>query len=89
MSSYAVAFAILGTGLLLAAILWSVPRIKRRRSVRRFRAQLVNLDVVTLGWAQSLREQDPSDEVPEARPPSRRHRRARPPQPEGGEPLTD
>lgn len=89
MSSYAVAFAILGTGLLLAAILWSVPRLKRRRSVRRFRSQLVNLDVVTLGWAQSFREHDQSDEVPDPRPPSRRHRRARPPQPDGGESVSD
>jgi hypothetical protein len=75
LSSYAIAFGILGAGLVVAAVLWSRPRLRQRGQVRRFRQQLVHVDIVSLSWAQSLRHQDPSDEVPGSIPELPRPRR--------------
>lgn len=84
MNSYTLAFAILGSGILTAAILWSLPKLRCRRQVRQFRRELSHVDVVTLAWRESLPGQDPSDDVPvqshEARR-SRRNRRHEPPAP--------
>jgi hypothetical protein len=88
LNSYTLAFAILGTGLLLAGILWSIPRLKRRKSVRQFRHDLDHLDVIAAGWSQSLRFGFASDEAPAPLPESRRGRRNRRDNPRAeGEPL--
>ena len=77
MNSYAMAFGILGGGLVLAAILWCIPHLRRRRAVGRFRRELTHLDVVALTWRQSLVEAEPSDDVPTPIPEPRPHRRNR------------
>lgn len=76
LNSYAVAFGILGVGLVVAALLWIRPCIRRHRQVRRFRKELVHVDVVSLSWSHSLRTREPSDDVPAPLPASRRVRRA-------------
>ena len=78
MSSYVLAFGILGFGIGLAAVLWGIPRLRRRREVRRFRQQLTHVDFVALAWRESLHDRDVSDDVPgsPAFPESRRSRRA-------------
>ena len=88
LNSYTVAFAILGTGLLLAGVLWSIPRLKRRQNVRRFRRDLDHLDVIAAGWSQSFRFGFASDDAPAPLPESRRSRRNRRHNPRAeGEPL--
>ena len=59
MNSYALAFGILGGGVVLAAILWLAPRFRQRMAVRRFRKSLDRIDLVTLSWSESLRSGDP------------------------------
>lgn len=86
MNSYTLAFGILGLGVFLAVLLWSIPHFRRRREVRRFRKALVHLDVVTLAWAQSQRHQRHPDDVPTPLPETRRHRRRGEPDP-GGDAL--
>lgn len=79
LNSYAIAFGILGTGLVLAALMWCRPRVRRMRQVRRFRKDLIRVEAVTSSWSRSLRRepyQDPSDEVPTTLPESRRMRRS-------------
>lgn len=83
MNSYALAFGILGTGIVVAVVLWSIPHLKRRRQVRRFRSQLDQVDLVTLAWRESLRDTDPNDDVP-ILPEPRRGRRARRHDPDKG-----
>lgn len=56
MNSYTVAFGILGLGVFLAALMWSVPLVKRNRQVRRFRQALVDIDTVARSWSHALRE---------------------------------
>ena len=75
MNSYATAFGILGTGIVLAALLWSRPRIHRYRQVRRFRRDLVHIDIVSRSWSWSLRHRAPYDETPAPLPEWRRMRR--------------
>ena len=76
LNSYAIAFGILGTGLLVAALLWCRPRVRRLRQVRRFRKDLDQVETVTRSWSRSLRHQEPSDEVPTTLPESKRMRRS-------------
>lgn len=75
MNSYPMAFGILGLGISLAVLLWSRPRLCRHRQVRRFRRELVHVDMVSRWWSQTLRYQEPSDEVPTPLPELRRPRR--------------
>lgn len=82
-NSYAMAFGILGGGVLLAVILWSVPLLRRRRQVRRFRKALDHVDVVTMAWSQSLRQDRPFDDLP-SRFDGRRSRWHRHGQPDDG-----
>ena len=72
MNSYALAFGILGGGVLLALILWSVPKLRLRRQVLQFRKALSHVDVVTIAWAQRLRNPQPFEDLP------RRHRNPEP-----------
>ena len=55
MTSYEMVIAILGGGLLLAAVIWAIPLLRRRRQIRRFRNALNHVDVVATAWSQSLR----------------------------------
>lgn len=84
MNSYAVAFGILGLGVFLAVLLWSLPRLRQRRQVRRFRKQLAHVDLLTVAWSHSLRESEPSDDVPTPLPETRRTRRGRRNEPDAG-----
>ena len=75
MNSYALAFGILGGGVVLAALLWLAPRFRQRRTVRTFRKALNHIDLVALSWSQVLPEDDRDDlrtTPPESRPPRRR-----------------
>ncbi len=72
MNSYTLAFGILATGVLLALVLWSVPILRRRRAVVRFRKELNHVDVVALAWSQLLRQGRTTGELPVAEPESRR-----------------
>ncbi len=54
MDPYVLAFGILGFGLGLAAVMWGVPRARRRLAVRRFRRRLDRLDAVVSGWREAL-----------------------------------
>lgn len=64
MTSYVLAFGILGFGLGLAGVMWLTPRVRRRMEVRRFRKQLTHVDFVALAWRESLRDRPVSDELP-------------------------
>jgi hypothetical protein len=76
LNSYSLAFGILGTGLLTALILWSVPHLRRRKAVRRFRRDLDQVELVSLAWRQSLVEDRPVHDLPTTptTPENRRHR---------------
>jgi hypothetical protein len=76
-NSYTLAFCILGAGVLWALVLWSIPILRRRKAVVRFRKELNHLDLVALAWSQSLREGDADDELPIAMPEFRRQQRRR------------
>lgn len=80
MNSYTVAFGILGLGVVLAALMWSIPLIKRNRQVRRFRQALAQIDTVATGWRHALREDRPWTNEPSFPDPERRRqtRRGRP-----------
>jgi hypothetical protein len=80
LNSYTVAFGILGLGVVLAALMWSVPLIKRNRQVRRFRDALSHLDTVATGWSHALREDRPWHDTTALPEPQRRRqtRRERP-----------
>jgi hypothetical protein len=54
LNSYALAFGILGGGVLLAAFLWLLPQLRQRLSVRRFRKALDGIDVVAMSWSQGV-----------------------------------
>ena len=79
LNSYTVAFGILGLGVFLAVLMWSVPLIKRNRQVRRFRGALAHLDTVAAGWSHACREDRPGtddlrfSDAPRRRNPRRRH----------------
>ncbi|MFN2503403.1 MAG: hypothetical protein ABR540_04075 [Acidimicrobiales bacterium] len=75
MNSYAMAFGILGSGVVIAALLWSVPLLRRRTQVRRFRQSLDHVDAVVMGWTQAVREGQPFDGFPDSFPSPRRRRR--------------
>lgn len=86
MTSYVLAFGILGFGLGLAGVMWLTPRVRRRMEVRRFRKQLTHVDFVALAWRESLRDRPVSDELPA--PEVRRSRRLlRRGEPDGGDAL--
>jgi hypothetical protein len=82
LNSNAIAFAISGALLLVAALLWLRPRIGRRRQVRRFRKDLAHVDLMTVAWAQSMRDQHPSDDFWTPRPERRKD-----PEPDGDVPA--
>ena len=87
MTSYVVAFGILGFGIGLAGVMWALPRVRRRMEVRRFRKQLTHVDFVALAWRESLHDRPVSDELP-TMPEGRRARRLRRGEPDtGGEAL--
>ncbi len=76
LNSYALAFGILGGGVVLAAILWLAPHFRSRMTVRRFRKALDHVDLVTLSWAQGFRHGAADDlrmTLPEERRRKRRH----------------
>ena len=75
MNSYTVAFGILGLGVFLAVLMWSIPLIKRNRQVRRFRQALVHLDTVAGSWSHAFRHDRPPTDVPTLFPEDRRRRR--------------
>ena len=83
MNSYTVAFGILGLGVFLAALMWSVPLVKRNRQVRRFRQALTHLDTVANAWSHALRHDRPSGDVP-VLPEDRRRRHLRRGHPDDG-----
>jgi hypothetical protein len=83
LNSYALAFGILGGGVVLATVLWAIPRLRRRAAVRRFRKALTHIDLVAMSWAQGLRHQ-PSDDLRTTPPESRRNRRHRHAEPDDG-----
>lgn len=64
MTSYVLAFGILGFGLGLAGVMWLTPRVRRRLEVRRFRKQLGHVDFVALAWRESLRDRPVTDDLP-------------------------
>ncbi|HEX6597418.1 MAG TPA: hypothetical protein VF045_10810 [Acidimicrobiales bacterium] len=84
MTSYVLAFGILGFGLGLAGVMWATPRLRRRLEVRRFRKQLTHVDFVTLAWRESLRDRPVTDELPTPGPEGRRERRGRRGEPDPG-----
>ena len=71
------AFGILGGGVFLALVLWSVPLLRRRANVRRFRKALDHVDLVAMTWSQRLRSDDPYDDQKLPVPDGRRWRRHR------------
>jgi hypothetical protein len=75
LNSYEVAFGILGLGVFLAVLLWSIPHLRRHRQVRSFRKALTHVDVVTLAWSQAVREDRSPSEVSDLLPEDRRARR--------------
>ena len=75
MNSYTVAFGILGLGVFLAVLMWSIPLLKRRRQVRRFRHALAHLDTVAGAWSHAFRQDRPPTDVPTVFPEDRRRRR--------------
>ena len=83
MNSYTVAFGILGLGVFLAALMWSVPLVKRNRQVRRFRQALAHVDAVAISWSHALRQDRPSTDVP-LFPEARRRRHLRRGHPDDG-----
>jgi len=83
LTSYALAFGILGFGIGLAGVMWALPRLRRRTEVRRFRKQLTHVDFVAMAWRESLRDRPASDEVPTT-PEGRRSRRSRRGEPDTG-----
>jgi hypothetical protein len=87
LNSYALAFGILGGGVVLAALLWAIPRaiprLRRRTAVRRFRKALAHIDVVAMSWAQGGRHQQ-TDDLRTASPEERRNRRHRDADPDDG-----
>lgn len=76
LTSYVLAFGILGFGLGLAGVMLAVPRVRRRLEVRRFRKQLTHVDFVALAWRESLRDRPVTDELPTSHE-TRRGRRLR------------
>ncbi len=64
MNSYTVAFGILGLGVFLAGLLWSIPVLRRRRQVRQFRRALTHIDTVALAWSHQLRQEDGPTDLP-------------------------
>lgn len=84
LTSYLVAFGILGFGIGLASVMWATPRLRRRMAVRRFRKQLTHVDFVALAWRESLRDRPVTDELPTPSPEGRRGRGRRRGEPEPG-----
>ena len=72
--------------MVLAAILWSIPHLRRRAAVRRFRKALAHVDVVAMSWSQGLRHQQ-SDDLSTTPPEGRRTRRRRNEPEDGGASL--
>ncbi len=64
MNSYTVAFGILGLGVFLAGLLWSIPLLRRRRQVRQFRKALTHVDTVALAWSHQLRQDGRPTDLP-------------------------
>ncbi|MDQ3979837.1 MAG: hypothetical protein M3314_09820 [Actinomycetota bacterium] len=83
MNSYALAFGILGGGVVLAALLWLAPRFRQRSTVRKFRKALDQIDLVALSWSQGPPEDD-RDDLSTTPPESRPLRRRRDDQPDDG-----
>ncbi len=75
MNSYTVAFGILGLGVFLAGLLWSIPVLRRRRQVGQFRKALTHLDTVALTWSLQFRQDHGPNDVPTSLPEQRRLRR--------------
>jgi hypothetical protein len=83
LDSYALAFGILGGGGLLAAVLWFIPRLRRRMTVRHFRKALDHVDLVTLAWSQGLHYGE-ADDLSTTPPEGRRSRKRGDEQPDEG-----
>jgi hypothetical protein len=74
LNSYALAFGILGGGVVLAAFLWLLPRFRLRLAVRRFRRALDGIEVVAMLWSQGVRH-EPGDDLRATPPEGHRTRR--------------
>ena len=83
LNSYALAFGILGAGVVIAALLSLAPRFRQRKTVKSFRKALDHIDLVALSWSQRVQNGDADDFS--TTPPEGHHlRRRRGEQPDDG-----